>query len=154
MSGCLGDNEEQRISFPECASAWHLAFFDLSSDSFSSWDGKVEFTFDNPKPIPARLNIRVPGWFRNSVMPSSLYNYVQNDNKSVRLKINGEIQEINIDHGYLTIEKQNWSSNDIIEVEFEMSIKKVISNAKVLSSSVVNNGFKNVTGGTDSHIVW
>jgi len=47
MSGCLGDNEEQRISFPECASAWHVAFFDLSSDSFSSWDGKVEFTDSN-----------------------------------------------------------------------------------------------------------
>ena len=98
------------------------------------WDGKVEFTFDNPKPIPAKLNIRVPGWFRNSVMPSSLYNYVQNDNKTVILKINGEIQEINIDNGYLKIEKQNWSSNDIIEVEFEMSIKKVISNEKLLAN--------------------
>ena len=27
-------------------------------------------------------------------------------------------------------------------------------NAKALSSSLVNNGFKIVTGGTDSHIVW
>ena len=44
MTGCLGDNDEQRISFSDCASAWHVEFFDLSSDSFSSWDGKVEFT--------------------------------------------------------------------------------------------------------------
>ncbi|MBT5593655.1 MAG: hypothetical protein HOJ55_07400 [Euryarchaeota archaeon] len=47
MTGCLGDNDEQRISFSDCASAWHVEFFDLSSDSFSSWDGKVEFTDSN-----------------------------------------------------------------------------------------------------------
>jgi len=43
---------------------------------------------------------------------------------------------------------------EALKPEFEDYIKKVISNAKVLSSSLVNNGFKIVTGGTDSHIVW
>ncbi len=38
--------------------------------------------------------------------------------------------------------------------EFQDYIKKVIANAKVLSSSLIYNGFKIVTGGTDSHIVW
>ncbi len=43
---------------------------------------------------------------------------------------------------------------EALKPEFEDYIKKVISNAKVLSSSLVSNGFKIVTGGTDSHIVW
>ena len=43
---------------------------------------------------------------------------------------------------------------EAIKPEFQEYIKKVISNAKVLSSSLVDNGFKIVTGGTDSHIVW
>ena len=43
---------------------------------------------------------------------------------------------------------------EALKPEFEEYIKKVISNAKVLSSSLVDNGFKIVTGGTDSHIVW
>ena len=43
---------------------------------------------------------------------------------------------------------------EALKPEFEDYIKKVISNAKVLSSSLVNNGLKIVTGGTDSHIVW
>ena len=98
------------------------------------WDGKVIFTFNNSKPIPAKLNIRVPGWFRNSVMPGSLYNYIQNDKKIVKIKINNENQKININDGYITIEKRNWSSNDIIEVEFEMSIRKVISNEKLIAN--------------------
>ena len=43
---------------------------------------------------------------------------------------------------------------EALKPEFENYIKKVIANAKVLASSLVNNGFKIVTGGTDSHIVW
>ena len=43
---------------------------------------------------------------------------------------------------------------EALKPEFEDYIKKVISNAKVLASSLANNGFKIVTGGTDSHIVW
>ena len=43
---------------------------------------------------------------------------------------------------------------EALKPEFKEYIKKVISNAKVLSSSLIDNGFKIVTGGTDSHIVW
>ena len=43
---------------------------------------------------------------------------------------------------------------EALKPEFEDYIKKVISNAQILASSLANNGFKIVTGGTDSHIVW
>ena len=43
---------------------------------------------------------------------------------------------------------------EALKPEFQDYIKQVISNAKKLSSSLVDNGFKIVTGGTDSHIVW
>ena len=43
---------------------------------------------------------------------------------------------------------------EALKPEFQDYIKRVITNAKPLSSSLVNNGFKIVTGGTDSHIVW
>ena len=43
---------------------------------------------------------------------------------------------------------------EALKPEFQDYIKRVIINAKALSSSLVNNGFKIVTGGTDSHIVW
>ena len=38
--------------------------------------------------------------------------------------------------------------------EFVQYCKNVIANAKVLSEVLVNRGFRIVTGGTDSHIVW
>jgi len=43
---------------------------------------------------------------------------------------------------------------EALKPEFQDYIQKVIANAKVLALSLVNNGFKIVTGGTDSHIVW
>jgi len=46
------------------------------------------------------------------------------------------------------------SFGEALKPEFETYIKNVIKNAKILSSTLINKGFKIVTGGTDSHIVW
>ena len=43
---------------------------------------------------------------------------------------------------------------EALKPEFEDYIKAVISNAKILSEVFVNRGFRVVTGGTDSHLVW
>ena len=46
------------------------------------------------------------------------------------------------------------SFGEALKPEFQEYIKKVISNAKILSDVFVNRGFRVVTGGTDSHLVW
>ena len=43
---------------------------------------------------------------------------------------------------------------EALKPEFEIYIKKVINNAKKLSEVLINRGYRIVTGGTDSHIVW
>ena len=43
---------------------------------------------------------------------------------------------------------------EALKPEFEQYIKNVINNAKTLSETLVQRGFRIVTGGTDSHIVW
>ena len=43
---------------------------------------------------------------------------------------------------------------EALKPEFKMYIKDVINNAKKLADVLVRRGFKIVTGGTDSHIVW
>ena len=43
---------------------------------------------------------------------------------------------------------------EALNPDFKIYIQQVISNAKVLAQVLVNRGFKVVTGGTDSHIVW
>ena len=43
---------------------------------------------------------------------------------------------------------------EALKPEFKDYIKMVISNAKILSKILIDRGFKVVTGGTDSHVVW
>ena len=43
---------------------------------------------------------------------------------------------------------------EALKPEFAQYIKNVIVNAKTLSEVLVQRGFRIVTGGTDSHIVW
>ena len=43
---------------------------------------------------------------------------------------------------------------EALRPEFTTYIKNVVTNAKKLSDVLINRGFKVVTGGTDSHIVW
>ena len=43
---------------------------------------------------------------------------------------------------------------EALKPEFEEYVKNVISNAKILANVFVQKGFRVVTGGTDSHIVW
>ncbi|MGB2479073.1 MAG: hypothetical protein ACPID5_05000, partial [Candidatus Poseidoniaceae archaeon] len=47
LAGCLFEEDRPAIEFSECPSFWHVEFFDLSADRFSSWDGIVEFTDSN-----------------------------------------------------------------------------------------------------------
>jgi glycine hydroxymethyltransferase len=46
------------------------------------------------------------------------------------------------------------SFGEALKPEFQSYIKIVISNAKILADIFVKRGFKVVTGGTDSHLVW
>ena len=43
---------------------------------------------------------------------------------------------------------------EALKPEFEQYIKNVIVNAKTLAEVLIQRGFRVVTGGTDSHIVW
>ena len=46
------------------------------------------------------------------------------------------------------------SFGEALKPEFEEYIKQVISNAKILAGVFVKRGFRVVTGGTDSHLIW
>ena len=98
------------------------------------YDGRIEFTFGNEKPVKSRLNIRVPGWFRNSVIPGDLYEYKDKSQSSVELIVNGVNQVPDISNGYIILDQTEWSDSDKIEVNFNMRVKKVLTNKKVISN--------------------
>ena len=78
------------------------------------WDGKVKLTVvEADRDLLAGLKIRVPGWARNEVLPSNLYNYLNKKESRIDLLINGKNKKVEIVEGYIILEKNQWKSEFI-----------------------------------------
>ncbi|RPG56989.1 MAG: glycoside hydrolase family 127 protein [Flavobacteriales bacterium TMED235] len=107
----------------------------LNQSTKYPWDGKVKFSIEEADDdLFSGLKIRIPGWVRNEVLPGDLYSYLNKKDSNIRLLINGENQEVDTENGYIILDKNYWKSGDIIEVSFEMEVRKVISNEKVIAN--------------------
>lgn len=107
----------------------------LNQSTKYPWDGKVKFSIEEAdNDLFAGFKIRIPGWVRNEVLPGDLYSYLNKKDSNIRLLINGENQEVDTENGYIILDKNYWKSGDIIEVSFEMEVRKVISNEKVIAN--------------------
>ena len=107
----------------------------LNKSTKYPWDGKVKFSIEEADDdLFSGLKIRIPGWVRNEVLPGDLYSYLNKKDSNIRLLINGENQEVDTESGYIILDKNYWKSGDIIEVSFEMEVRKVISNEKVIAN--------------------
>lgn len=95
------------------------------------WQGDVNIRFNASKPTDANLKLRVPGYIVNRPVPSDLYSYINADSPSIEIKLNGKKIGYQIDEkGYITIAKR-WTSRDVIDITFELEVKKVISHPEV-----------------------
>lgn len=79
---------------------------------------------------PFALNIRIPGWVRNSVLPSDLYSYADAQQPTYRVLVNGEAVQGELTNGYLSIHRK-WKKGDVVAVHFDMLPRVVKANEKV-----------------------
>ena len=94
------------------------------------WDGKIRFTVNPEQKGEFTIKFRIPGWSRNIVLPGDLYQYASKDETSNKLSLNGEELDVVADNGYFTVTR-TWEPGDEVELEFPMSVRKVIANPKV-----------------------
>ena len=107
----------------------------LNQSTKYPWNGKVKFSVEEAdNDLFAGFKIRIPGWVRNEVLPGDLYSYLNKKDSDISLLINGENQQVDTENGYIILDKNYWKSGDIIEVSFEMEVRKVISNEKVIAN--------------------
>jgi DUF1680 family protein len=79
------------------------------------WDGVVTIRFTNPRAIEFDLNLRIPGWCRESPM----------------LKLNGEpIDMPPVESGYARLSRQ-WTCGDVVELELPMHAERVYADEHV-----------------------
>lgn len=102
----------------------------LSQETRYPWDGDIAITVDNNKAKAWTMKVRVPGWVRNQVVPSNLYEYTDGKRLGYSFTVNGEKVESELVNGYFCINR-NWKKGDVVRVHFDMEPRTVKANYKV-----------------------
>ena len=93
------------------------------------WSGSVTISVSSTEDVPAALQLRIPSWARNEVLPGSLYTYVGQREDTPVVSINGAAIEPSIRDGYLVLER-NWKE-DTVSVTFPLRPRKVVTDPAV-----------------------
>ncbi|MCR9227860.1 MAG: glycoside hydrolase family 127 protein [Flavobacteriaceae bacterium] len=103
---------------------------EVGQETSYPWNGKVKFTVNPNEAGEFTIKLRIPGWARNEVLPGDLYQYASTNEIGNKIFINEEQQEGIVDNDYFTVTR-TWEPGDEVELEFPMSVRKVIANPKV-----------------------
>ncbi len=103
----------------------------LSQTTNYPWDGDIAIRVDHNQAGLFDMKIRIPGWVRGQVVPSSLYQYTDQKRLNATCTVNGTpVEMITTDDGYLTISRR-WRKGDIVKLHFDMEPRTVRANYKV-----------------------
>ena len=115
----------------------------LSQTTEYPWNGDITLTVDKNAAGQFAMKIRIPGWVKNQVVPSNLYQYSDNKRLGYTITVNGTAvansplgptgrlpkQELTAD-GYWTISRK-WKKGDKVQIHFDMEPRIVRANNKV-----------------------
>ena len=101
------------------------------------WNGDIAIKVAASKAGQWAMKVRIPGWVRNQVVPSDLYEYSDNLRPQYRIEVNGTLytpptggQGGLTSDGYFTIDRK-WKKGDVVRVHFDMEPRTVRANGKV-----------------------
>lgn len=95
------------------------------------WDGKVSITVMPEAKERVRLGIRIPGWSRNTPVPSDLYTFFEGaEGPELSVTLNKQNLPLDLKRGFLWLDRE-WSPGDSLEVSFTMPVHRVVCNAAV-----------------------
>jgi len=94
------------------------------------WDGTIRFEIldiDASLAEHLELNLRIPGWARDEVVPSNLYHFAAADTEAVTVAVNGQtVPADNLQDGLLRIAR-SWRAGDVVELVLPMPVRIVRS---------------------------
>ena len=95
------------------------------------WNGETVVTIDKNTVGEFNLKVRIPGWLRNKVVPSDLYQYTDGKRLGFSFIINGITVPLLVSpDGYVNIERK-WKKGDELIISFDMEPRVVRANNKV-----------------------
>ena len=95
------------------------------------WDGDIAIKVAANKAGQWAMKVRIPGWVRNEVVPSNLYEFTDNLRPKYNITVNGNAVNGKLtDDGYFTIDRK-WKKGDVVRVHFDMDPRTVRANNNV-----------------------
>ena len=94
------------------------------------WEGVIKLSVDPETSDTFAIHVRIPGWTRNEPIPGDLYEYLEPSEEKVTLAVNGETLPLDIEKGFVRIER-SWKKGDQIELVLPMPIRRVVSHPDV-----------------------
>jgi DUF1680 family protein len=94
------------------------------------WEGAVKITVTPEREGRFALNVRIPGWARNEVVPSDLYRFADAAPPAATVKVNGQGVAAAPVKGYVRVERA-WKAGDVVELALPMPVRRVVANTAV-----------------------
>jgi DUF1680 family protein len=102
----------------------------FTQETLYPWDGKVKMTVTPDETAKFTINLRIPGWARNEVVPSNLYRFEHQVNEPPMMKVNGKSAPLNMNRGYAVLQR-SWKKGDVVELNLPMPVRRVVANEEV-----------------------
>lgn len=102
----------------------------LSQTTEYPWNGDITVNVDQNAAGQFAMKIRIPGWVRNQVVPSNLYQYTDGKRLGYTVTVNGSVVGAISADGYYTIDRR-WKKGDKVQIHFDMEPRTVRANNKV-----------------------
>jgi hypothetical protein len=103
----------------------------LSQQTGYPWDGDIRVSIDKNQAGEFALKLRLPGWARGEVVPSSLYRFADDLQPGYSVEVNGETLTVTpASDGYLTISRR-WKKGDEVRLRLDMPVRVVRAHNKV-----------------------
>ncbi len=98
------------------------------------WQGKVRLTLHPAKSTPFTVKVRIPGWARNQVLPTTLYHYVDAPPTPVSVMVNGKAVPVTLQNGYAVLNR-TWAEGDVVDLVLPMAVRRVVADKRVAADS-------------------
>lgn len=85
------------------------------------FEGNVRFEISPDKPENFTLNLRIPTWAGEQFVPGELYNYINENETPVEIKLNGKTVKPEMKNGFACISRK-WKNGDVVELALPLSV--------------------------------
>ncbi len=102
----------------------------IKQNTLYPWDGKIEIAVNPEKPSDFNLQVRIPCWAANAVLPGDLYTFADTFNEKPEILVNGKKQAYTTVKGYAQLQRR-WKAGDKVTLQLPMPVRRVVANKNV-----------------------